>query len=60
MFVGSSYNETMGDTLSDVSDRSSNYFASDMEHRNSHIQVQFSYLGGEGCILNFIVWIVKV
>ncbi|XP_023332616.1 nephrin isoform X4 [Eurytemora carolleeae] len=41
MFVGSSYNETMGDTLSDVSDRSSNYFASDMEHRNSHIQDEF-------------------
>ena len=39
MFVGSSYNETMGDTLSDVSDRSSNYFTSDLEHRNHHIQV---------------------
>ena len=47
MFVGSSYNETMGDSLSDVSDRSSNYFTMDMEHRNTHIQVQFSYPGGE-------------
>ncbi len=43
MFVGSSYNETLsgdlGDTLSQVSDKSSNYFTSDMEHRGRQFQV---------------------
>ena len=43
MFVGSSYNETLsgdlGDTLSQVSDKSSNYFTSDIEHRNRQFQV---------------------
>jgi hypothetical protein len=48
MFVGSSYNETLsgdlGDTLSQVSDKSSNYFTSDIEHRNRQYQVRVSAL----------------
>ena len=35
MFVGSSYNDTMGDTLSEVSDRSSTYFHP-ADHRHHH------------------------
>ncbi len=46
MFVGSSYNETLsgdlGDTLSQVSDKSSNYFTSDLEHRHRQFQVGIS------------------